>query len=347
MNKPPYRVPSIGEVRSVPWNGYRVASLFAGGGGSSTGYRMAGYRVVWANEFDPPAADTYRANMDPATVLDTRSIRDITAVDLLAAAGLAVGELDVLDGSPPCTSFSISGVLQKGWGDTGGERDDDLFWEYARILRDVQPRVFVAENVAGLVRGVSKGYFKRILPLLRGCGYAVAARVLDASRLGVPQARQRLIFVGVRSDLGIAPAHPAPEAYQYTVRDAIGTFPHVMTDPDTGHNLMKRAGSYYEDVTSREAARPGKFFNVQRLVLDKPSYTLPGVPILFHPTSPRNLTISEARALSSFPPDYVLTGSYTQRWRRLGLSVPPLMMRAVAETIATRILGAECPTPTT
>lgn len=223
--KPSYRVPSMAEIAALPWNGFTVASTFSGAGGSCLGYRMAGYRVVWASEFVPIAADSYRANA-PETILDTRDIRAVTAAEILVATGLQVGELDLLDGSPPCQPFSTAGKREKTWGkqrDYGdhSQRADDLFFEYARLVRDLQPRTFVAENVSGLVKGTAKGYFKEILAALKACGYAVSARLLDAQWLGVPQMRQRIIFVGVRADLGFVPEFPTPLPYRYSVRDAL------------------------------------------------------------------------------------------------------------------------------
>jgi DNA (cytosine-5)-methyltransferase 1 len=223
--KLPYRVPSMGEIEATPWNGRRVASLFAGCGGSSLGYRLAGFRVAWANEFIDAAADVYALNARAGTVIDRRDVRDLKPEDLLDAAGLAAGELDVLDGSPPCASFSTAGRRSLTWGkvrkysDTT-QRSDDLFFEYARLLRGVKPKAFVAENVSGLVKGVSKGYFIEILRELKSCGYRVAVKLLDAQWLGVPQARLRAIFVGVREDLAVEPRHPAPLAFRYSVRDA-------------------------------------------------------------------------------------------------------------------------------
>lgn len=225
--KPPYRVPLMTEVAAIPWNGLTVVSTFAGAGGSSTGYRMAGFRVLLASEFVPIAQDSYRANMGPHTVLDGRDVKLLTGADVRRATGLKAGDLDVLDGSPPCQAFSTAGRREKGWGtdkkyEHGAEqRNEDLFDEYVRLVRDLRPRVFVAENVSGLVKGVAKGYFLKILAALKGCGYRVEARLLDAQWLGVPQQRQRIIFVGVREDLGLAPAFPSPLPYRYSVRDAL------------------------------------------------------------------------------------------------------------------------------
>lgn len=223
--KPPYRVPSMAEIAALPDSGYRAISLFAGCGGSCLGYRMAGIRVVWANEFIPAARETYAANF-PGTMVDGRDIRMIQPQDVLDAIGLRAGEFDLLDGSPPCASFSTAGNRSEDWGkvkkysDTQ-QRTDDLFFEYARLLKGIRPKVFVAENVSGLVKGVAKGYFLEVLAALKVCGYRVASRLLDAQWLGVPQARQRLIFIGVRNDLGLDPVFPTPLPYRYSVREAL------------------------------------------------------------------------------------------------------------------------------
>jgi len=215
--KPPYRVPSMAEVAAIPWNGLNAVSTFSGCGGSCLGYRMAGYRVLWANEFIPAAAETYRVN-HPETILDTQDIRKVQPGDILDAIGMKAGELDLLDGSPPCASFSTAGRREKHWGkatkysDTV-QRVDDLFFEYVRLLSGLRPKVFVAENVSGLVKGVAKGYFLEILGKLKACGYRVGCRVLDSQWLGVPQARRRTIFIGVREDVCRDPVFPKPLPY--------------------------------------------------------------------------------------------------------------------------------------
>lgn len=189
------------EIAALPWNGFNAVSTFSGCGGSSLGYKMAGFKVLWANEFIPAAQEVYRLN-HPSTILDTRDIRQVQPQDILDAIGMKPGELDLFDGSPPCASFSTAGKREAGWGKVKAysdtkQRTDDLFFEYARLLRGIQPKVFVAENVSGLVKGTAKGYFKLILEELKGCGYNVKAKVLDAQWLGVPQMRQRLIFVEI------------------------------------------------------------------------------------------------------------------------------------------------------
>lgn len=229
VNKPLYTIPSMQEIGHLPWNGYNVVSSFSGCGGSCLGYRMAGYRVIWANEFIPAAQSSYKAN-HPSSILDTRDIRKVQPEEILKAIGLQQGGIDIFDGSPPCASFSTAGKREASWGKVKNysdtkQRVDDLFFEYVRLLKGLQPKVFVAENVSGLVKGTAKGYFLEILKELKACGYQVEAKVLDAQWLGVPQMRQRLIFVGVRNDLvrtyHVKPAHPSPLPYFYTVRDAL------------------------------------------------------------------------------------------------------------------------------
>jgi len=175
--KPPYRVPSMAEIAALPWNGYRVASTFSGCGGSSLGYKMAGFHVVWANEFIPAAQDTYRAN-HPDTILDPRDIRTVTGADILAAVGMNQGDLDLFDGSPPCASFSTAGKREAGWGKVKAysdtkQRTDDLFFEYARLLREIQPKVFVAEERLGQRHGqrLFQAHPARVEELrVQGCG---------------------------------------------------------------------------------------------------------------------------------------------------------------------------------
>lgn len=224
--KPVYRVPSMREIDALPRNGIKVASTFSGGGGSSLGYKMAGCEVVYANEFVEEAQKTYRANF-PKTHLDTRDIRTIKPEEILSVTGLKPGELDIFDGSPPCCSFSLSGSREKQWGKDKSysngkvQKTDDLFFEYLRIMKGLRPKVFVAENVKGLVVGKAKGYFLIILEALKACGYRVRAKVLNAGYLGVPQMRQRLIFIGVREDLKQEPVFPEPMPYCINVGEAL------------------------------------------------------------------------------------------------------------------------------
>lgn len=348
MLKPPYSVPSMTEIQSLPWNGYTVASTFSGCGGSCLGYRMAGFRVAYASEFIEEAQKTYKEN-HPDSFLDTRDIRDVKPEDILEACGLRKGELDVLDGSPPCASFSTAGKRESGWGKVkkysdASQRTDDLFFEYARILEGLQPKVFVAENVSGLVKGTAKGYFLAILRRLKECGYNVSCNVLDAQWLGVPQSRQRTIFVGVRNDLGLSPVHPRPLTYRYTVRDAIPLDGPAFEGIEPESDISKYCtGREWEKLKPGEQS--DRYFNLVRVDPDRPSPTIcashgsPGIASVTHPFEKRKFSIRELKRLCGFPDDFVLTGTYAQQWERLGRAVPPVMMSKVAETIHEKVLN--------
>lgn len=345
-DKPAYKVPTMQEIADLPRNGYKVASTFSGGGGSCTGYRMAGYDVVYANEFIASARDTYKAN-NPNSFLDGRDIREVSAESILDAISLEVGELDLFDGSPPCSAFSTAGAREKGWGKAKGYSDnatqvvDDLFFEYARLLKGLQPKVFVAENVSGLVKGTAKGYFKLILEELKSCGYNVRAALLDAKWLGVPQSRSRLIFIGVRNDLGIEPSHPKPMRYLYTIRDA---FKDVDPFVEPESNMTK-----YSVASEWRKLQPGgqseKYFQLVRCHPDKPVGTITatsgqaGAASVSHPWECRKFSVAETKRLSGFPDDYFLAGEYKQKIERMGRSVPPLMMKAISAHIRDNILS--------
>lgn len=347
LRPPPYAVPAMRVLRAaLPKNGPVAVSTFSGGGGSSLGYRLAGFRVLWSNEFIEAARDTYRANF-PDTVIDGRDIREVTPADILAATGLDTGALDLFDGSPPCAAFSASGKGAKGWGETKAYSDgarqvvDDLFFEYVRLVRGLQPKVFIAENVKGLIRGKAKGYFKLILAALIDCGYNVEARVINAAYLGVPQARERLIFIGVRRDLGLAPVFPKPLPYVYTIRDAFAGLD-APVEPEAS-----MAG--YQVGAEWRKLRPGhgseRYINLTRAHLDAPSPTItattgaPSAASVAHPSECRKFSVAEVKRLCSFPDDFVLTGNYEQQIERMGRAVPPLMMAAIASMVEAEILS--------
>ena len=351
MSKPPYAVPSMAEIASLPWNGFNAVSTFSGCGGSSLGYKLAGFCVLWASEFIPAAQETYRAN-HPKTLLDTRDIRQVRPEEILEATGLKKGELDLFDGSPPCSSFSTAGARESGWGKVkkysdSAQRTDDLFFEFVRLINGVQPKVFVAENVSGLVKGTAKGYFLEILAALKQCGYRVACRILDAQWLGVPQGRQRTIFVGVRNDLDRLPVHPDPLPYRYSIKDALpwiggrGANPFPI-EPET--NISRYAiGAEWERV--KIGGQSEKYFSLQRPSLDLPCPCVTqttgntGASGVCHPTERRKFSVAELRRICSFPDDFILRGSYAQQVERLGRAVPPIMMMHVAATVRDRILS--------
>ena len=380
-NKPEYRVPLMSEIKSIPWNGYNAISTFSGCGGSCLGYRMAGFRVLWASEFIPTAQQVYKLN-HPDSILDTRDIRKVQPQEILEATGLAVGELDLLDGSPPCASFSTAGTRTKSWGEVKAysdtkQRVDDLFFEYTRLIEGLQPKVFVAENVRGLVTGKAKGVFKEILAEMKSKGYRVKAKLLDAKWLGVPQSRSRLIFVGVRNDLNLEPVHPKPLPYLYTLREALpwvaqymaGGFKNnwqtsdrpygtvVQRGANTGETAYLSANGFIkvDPQASMEPYATGaeweklkidgkskKYFNLIRSHPDKPVLTVTALASIAagvaHPYEKRKFYIDELKRICAFPDDFELTGTYSQQWERLGRAVPPVMMAHIAQAIKDEVL---------
>ena len=369
VSKPAYRVPLMSEIADLPWNGFNAISTFSGCGGSSLGYKMAGFRVLWASEFIPAAQQTYRAN-HPKTILDTRDIRQVKAEEILDAIGMKPGELDLFDGSPPCASFSTAGSREAGWGKVkkysdGAQRTDDLFYEFIRLVRGIQPKVFVAENVSGLVKGTAKGYFLEILAAMKASGYRVTCRVLDAQWLGVPQQRQRTIFVGVREDLHREPIHPSPLSYRYTVRDALPWIksvkhsgaPNNWKPSDTpcptivgsGATISPTAylsgGTYVEAESEPEMIIGNDAFKPKwGKISSGPCPTIlasgahGGSGEIRTATEKRRFTIAELKRICAFPDDFILLGTNAQQWERLGRAVPPVMMSHVAATVRDQIL---------
>ena len=240
---------------------FKVISTFAGGGGSSTGYRLAGGKVLVINEFVEEAQKTYAENY-PETIILPGDIKELTGKDFLDAAGVDVGEIDILDGSPPCSAFSVAGKLSHnvhdeehvdlwgnitiekvpgkhsdGWGQTKNYSDgkmveniEDLFFEFLRVAKEIKPKVIVAENVKGLTISEAKKYFNKILNTFEKIGYDVCAKVLDSRYYGVSQTRTRVIFIGVREDvaektgysfMNISQIFPEPDKEIIPVKDVM------------------------------------------------------------------------------------------------------------------------------
>ena len=186
---------------------FTVISTFAGGGGSSTGYRLAGGKILLVNEFVEAARQTYKDNY-PDTEILPQDIKDLTGFDFLDTAGIRPGELDILDGSPPCSAFSIAGKRDKGWDQEKEysegkkvENIEDLFLEYVRIAKEIKPKVIVAENVKGITVGEAKQKLNEFINAFQNIGYDVTYKVMNAAHYGVPQARERTMFVCVREDV--------------------------------------------------------------------------------------------------------------------------------------------------
>ena len=352
---------------------FTVVSTFAGGGGSSTGYRLAGGKVIAINEFVEEAVATYSLNF-PDTKVILGDIKNITGKDLLQAGNLSPRELDILDGSPPCSAFSSSGKGKKGWNKDKKYSDgktvtniEDLFLEYIRIATDIQPKIIVAENVEGItsraaiekLREFVTG-FERISP-----GYRMVYRVMDASKFGVPQSRMRTFFVGIRNDvfetLGLQEYELASLIYpQNSTSEGVSigsAIENIDNDPEEVQMLLDACeNSFQKKFVETMAFNPSKTlkpgpvngkiscFNMKRPAPNKPSPTLTqmgqqrSASGVMHYAANRKLTIKEMKRIMSLPDDYQLTGSFDQQAERIGRMVAPKMMSALATSIYNNIL---------
>ena len=287
---------------------FTVISTFAGGGGSSTGYRLAGGKILAVNEFVEEARNTYSANY-PSTPILPDDIKQLTGQDFLDITGLKKGELDILDGSPPCSAFSVAGSMCRsegathsdGWGKTKTYSDgkkveniEDLFFEFVRIANDIRPKVIIAENVKGLTIGEAKSYYHRITNELEAIGYYVSSKVMNASYHGVGQSRQRVIFICIREDiaekagltfLNIHSLFPEESSTKTTFAEAIEGVVNddeeikMITEKWTASNLYKTTASKMPDdpdkvLSGMDFHPKGHAFNMKRASMRMPSPTL-------------------------------------------------------------------------
>lgn len=318
-----------------------VISMFAGCGGSSLGYKMAGFQELLATDFDDDSVKVFKENFPEVQVLQA-DIVSLSAEKVLDLAGIKPGELDVLDGSPPCQGFSHAGRRR-----VRDERND-LFREFARMIREIKPKVFVMENVAGMASGRMKGRFLETLGLLRSLDYFVRCRLMDSRYYGVPQARKRLIFIGVRKDLGLPPEFPEPSGQVVTVRQAFAGLPQQIEDKPMKPWLREvawkiRPGMNFKHVATifmRAKSSPAGCIATKRLDWGKPSPTITKSEFgsgLLHPDEDRFLTEAELKRLSTFPDDF----RFTDRGKaveRIGNAVMPLFMYHIAKTIKEKII---------
>jgi len=315
-----------------------VISLFAGCGGSSLGYKLAGYKELLAVEWDDNAVATFKLNF-PGVPVYHGDIAKLSGSECMKLAGVQVGELDVLDASPPCQGFSTAGKRKLH------DARNSLFMEFARLLQELQPKAFVMENVTGLIKGHMKQVYLQMMQALRDCGYKVKGQVLNAMYYNVPQRRERVIVVGVRNDLGVRPSHPKPQTSPIAVKK---------TSADDGERfvgtMLKRwhtipPGGNFKDLPPylRTSAIYSNAF--RKLDGDKPAYTIPKeagftTGTFLHWTEPRYISQTEIQRIGSFPDTFVFTGNKDVLHGQVGNSVPPNLMKAIAEHIRDNILQA-------
>jgi DNA (cytosine-5)-methyltransferase 1 len=288
-----------------------VISTFAGTGGSSLGYHWAGFKELLAIEWEDHAVECFKLNFPDIPVWQ-RDITTVKAQEILDFCQIKSGELDVFDGSPPCQGFSTAGKREV--------RDprNRLFESYVQLVHDLQPKVFVMENVSGMAKGSMKGKFIEIIKTLKSLNYEVKAKQMNAMYYGVPQSRERIIFIGVRKDLKKGITFPAPRKTITSVQQAIGR---------TGY------------IEYRHSYSEGKF-SLAKSSFSKPCLTIKKT-ITGWTVYPRQFNLEELCILCSFPIDWKFNGSFEEAWARLGNAVMPKFMQAIAETIKTKILEVQ------
>jgi len=314
---------------------FTLISLFAGAGGMDIGFKKAGFKTVWANEYDNTISPSYQKYF-PKTKFDGRSIRDIPNSDLpITVTGVI--------GGPPCQSWSEAGA-RRGINDARGA----LFFEYLRVIKRTKPTFFVAENVHGLIHSRNMESFKKIIKLFEKEGYVISWKLLKASDYGVPQDRERVFIVGYHQSLNKVFKFPEPLKTKKTLRDAIGDLSKLKigsTKKVKNHEFMD--SGYSPIFMSRNRVRGW----------DEQSYTILATDrhIPFHPQAPkmvkikgqdmrefakghenkyRRLTIRECARIQTFPDNYEFVYTNMRNaYKMIGNAVPVDLAYWVAKTI--------------
>lgn len=302
-----------------------MASLFAGAGGLDLGFENAGFDVVWANDIDSDAVATYRNNISDHIILG----------DVAAIKADEIPDCDVLIGGFPCQGFSLANKKRS----VNDERNS-LYTEYVRVLKAKKPKVFLAENVKGILSLDQGEVLKCIISDFEEAGYRVQYRLLNAADYGVPQNRLRVIIVGVREDIGKVFAYPEPTHSKagekglppwLTMKEALSNIP----DPDSS-----RADSVPNNIYSHYKIKPRNFTGHRVSDPDKPSPTIlargnggGGVCAIPHYNGKRRLSVRESASIQTFPLEFEFIGKMNSCYRQIGNAVPVLFATRLAEQV--------------
>ena len=324
----------------------KVFSCFACGGGSTMGYKLAGFDVLGCNEIDPKMMEAYQKNHNPKysylEPIQTFKLRDDLPDELF--------NLDILDGSPPCSSFSMAGNREKDWGKEKKFREgqaeqvlDDLFFDFIDLAKKLQPKTVVAENVKGLLLGEAKAYVRRIYDEFDKAGYIVQHWLLNASKMGVPQRRERVFFIAMRKDIAKQFLHQVDMFTQVPKLDLnfnqqeipFNKIEQPISD-EKGKHIPEGILPYWEKIkpgrSCADVHPKGHYF--QELKLD-PNRALPtlraSLNSYYHYEIPRRLYDKEICLGGSYPLDYNFVNNAVIYL--IGMSVPPLMIAQIADEI--------------
>lgn len=277
----------------------KIVSLFSGSGGLDLGFKKSGFDIIWANEYDKSIWRTYEKN-HPNTVLDRRSIVDIDSSE--------IPDCDGIIGGPPCQSWSEAGSL-RGIEDKRGQ----LFYDFIRIIRNKQPKFFLAENVSGMLAPRHKKALSYIKKLFEDCGYNLSFKLLNSSDFGVPQDRLRVFFVGIRKDFNFKFDFPKPLDKKTTLKDSIfdlreNVLPSIEKNRTNGNkckfpNHEYLTGGFSSMYMSRNRVRS---WSEQSFTIQAGGRHCP-----IHPQAPKMIKIEKNKQI--FNPDYEL------KYRRLSI----------------------------
>jgi DNA (cytosine-5)-methyltransferase 1 len=333
------------DLATVPKTGLTAFSCFHCGGGSTMGYKLAGFNMLGGVEIDPEMMAIYRANHNPkhSYLMGVQQFNELLLDDLPDE----LKNLDLLDGSPPCSVFSMAGKREKKWGSEHHFREgqqkqrlDDLFMHFIEVGQRLQPKVIVAENVKGLILGNAKGYVKEIFAAFREAGYDTQLFLFNAARMGVPQARERTFFIARRRDLRWGKLEMKFEEPVTTVRQAWANLP-----KQKGDALPPCYAKIWAKVPPGKA---GRDYGSTGLQVHKINQSQPARTAIsqswhtMHDQEPRNLSALELTRIQSFPDDYKY-GKPADRHAGYvcGMSVPPYMTQRVALEIGRQWFGIE------
>ncbi len=310
--------------------------LFAGAGGLALGIERAGFSSLGLIEIDKDASDTLKLNRPKWRVIND-DIANISSQELTTYFGVRQGELDLLSGGAPCQSFSYAGK-RLGLEDARGT----LFYHYAKFLEQLQPKVFLFENVRGLLTHDKGRTYQTILDIFEGAGYVIQKSVLNAWDYSVAQKRERLITIGIRKDL-VRKIHfefPTPHKYKPVLRDILLDCPKSEGTPYSEYKRkifeLVPPGGYWRDIPEDIAKEymkscwymeGGRTGILRRLSLDEPSLTVLTSPSQkqtdrCHPLEARPFTIRENARCQSFPDDWKFCGSIGSQYKQVGNAVP-------------------------
>lgn len=339
----------LADLKRIPRNGIKVFSTFACGGGSTMGYKLAGCDVIGANDIDPEMAWHYKVNHSPKHYF-LCPIRDLLTANLPQE----LFGIDILDGSPPCSTFSTAGSREKSWGKEKHFREgqakqvlSDLFFDFLDLAERIQPRAIVAENVKGMLLGNAKGYCKMIMQRLRDIGYRPQLFLINAADCGVPQRRERVFFCAIRDDLESLPLSLSPRHRWITAGEAVEDV-QALTDDEIretqiGGKTRKawhgtKPGESLSEFFLRDEGK-AKYFSFYKLSSSKVSYAITSQEDqLSHWSECRKISLRETIRLGSFPDDYVFRSPRIGKYL-IGMSVPPFMAREVAKAVCSQWLG--------